>query len=495
MKIIFSKTAIPKSGNLIVFSDVCGGLSPFAQKVNREIGGQLSRSIEANPCKKKFGQIIIFEVPVGLQVTRITLVGLGDLKELDFTRAQKLGGKIIEAIKLLGDESISVAFDYSIKNGFSAVELSSNIAFGARLRYHRFDKYRTKKLEDEIPTINRMNIMTVDAKVARRAFMPLKYLAEGVLLARDLVTEPGNVLYPESYAAQITSLSEYGVDVEILGEKDMQLLGMKSLLAVGQGSDRKSQMVIMRWQGGPSNQKPIAFVGKGVTFDSGGISLKPVEGMADMKFDMAGSAAVVGLLKTLACRKADVNVVGVVALVENMPSSKALRPGDVIKSLSGQTIEIINTDCEGRLVLADALWYTQERFKPQCMINLATLTYTVIATFGYKFAGIFSNSDELAGKLTQAGLKADEAVWRLPLSHDFDKLLDSDIADMKNCTGRPANMITAAQFLQRFVNETPWVHIDIAGTAWRKEADDLAAKGATGYGVRLLNQFVSDNYE
>lgn len=269
-----------------MLSKEIGELGAFAQQVDCETDGQLTRSIETGRYRGAFGEIIIFTAPAGLQVSRVTLVGLGNVEDLNSIKAQKLGGKIIEALKLLGDETISIAFDHSINEGLSAEDVFSNITFGAQLRCHRFDKYFTKEPEDEKPKINTFNIMTADPIAAKKAFAPLKYLAEGVLLARDLVTEPGNMLYPESYATQITSLSEYGVDVEILGEEDMQLLGMNSLLAVGQGSDRQSQMVIMRWQGGPSNQKPIAFVGKGVTFDSGGISLKPVEGMADMKFEV-----------------------------------------------------------------------------------------------------------------------------------------------------------------------------------------------------------------
>ncbi|VAX04890.1 Cytosol aminopeptidase PepA, partial [hydrothermal vent metagenome] len=291
-------------------------------------------------------------------------------------------------------------------------------------------------------------------------------------------------------------LSSLGVDVEILDEDDMEELGMGALLGVGQGSACESHMVIMRWQGSEkTDEPPVAFIGKGVTFDTGGISLKPGSGMEDMKFDMGGSAAVVGAMKALAGRNAKANVVGIVGLVENMPSSTAQRPGDVVTSMSGQTIEIINTDAEGRLVLADALWYTQDRFKPKVMLDLATLTGAIMVALGQEYAGIFSNNDELSEKLTEAGRQVDEPVWRMPMSKAYDKQINSKIADMKNMGGKYAGSIAAAQFLQRYVNDVPWVHIDIAGTAWKTETSDMADRGATGYGVRLLDQLVRNNYE
>ncbi len=341
-----------------------------------------------------------------------------------------------------------------------------------------------------------VSIMSASALNAKKLFADLDKVADGVEFARDLVTEPGNVIYPESYAEKIKELSSLGVDVEILDEDDMEELGMGALLGVGQGSACESHLVIMRWDGSENlTEPPVAFVGKGVTFDTGGISLKPGSGMEDMKFDMGGSAAVVGAMKALAGRNAKVNVVGVVGLVENMPSSTAQRPGDVVTSMSGQTIEIINTDAEGRLVLADALWYTQDRFKPKVMLDLATLTGAIMVALGQEYAGIFSNNDELSEKLTEAGRQVDEPVWRMPMSKAYDKQINSKIADMKNMGGKYAGSIAAAQFLQRYVNDVPWVHIDIAGTAWKTETSDIADRGATGYGVRLLDQLVRNNYE
>ncbi|MEP6343079.1 MAG: leucyl aminopeptidase, partial [Maricaulaceae bacterium] len=319
---------------------------------------------------------------------------------------------------------------------------------------------------------------------------------EGVYLARDVVNEPPNVIYPTAYAKRIKQMEKLGVKVEILGEKQMTKLGMNTLLGVGKGSVRESQLVIMRWNGGKKNDAPVALVGKGVTFDTGGISLKPGSGMWDMKGDMGGSAAVVGTMHALAARKAKANVVGVVGLVENMPDGDAQLPGDIIKSYSGQTVEVQNTDAEGRLVLADALWYTKEEYKPKVMVNLATLTGAIIVALGHEHAGLFSNDDDVAAQLTLAGETSTDKIWRLPLSRAYDRLLDSPNADMKNIGGREAGSITAAQFLQRFVGDTPWAHLDIAGTGMKnKRRDPRETTFGTGFGVRLLNRWIADNYE
>jgi leucyl aminopeptidase len=327
-------------------------------------------------------------------------------------------------------------------------------------------------------------------------------VADGVFFSRDLISEPGNIVYPETLAEAAQGLEQLGVEVEVLGEKEMKKLGMGALLGVGQGSARESKLVVMQWRGASgksegkgrkkSDSAPVAFIGKGVTFDTGGISIKPSAGMEEMKYDMAGAGTVVGLMKALAGRKAKVDAVGVIGCVENMPSGTAQRPGDIVTSMSGQTIEVLNTDAEGRLVLADALWYTQDRFKPRFMINLATLTGAIVIALGHHKAGLFSNNDELAERIIAAGLAVDEPAWRMPLGPEYDKALKSDAADMKNIGNRAAGSVTAAQFLQRFVNEVPWAHIDIAGVAWAKEARDVVPKGASGYGVRLLNQLVAE---
>ncbi|WP_321391328.1 leucyl aminopeptidase [Emcibacter sp.] len=495
MKINFLKTDLPAKGNLVTFAYNDCRLSSFARKVDKEMGGQLSRALGAARFKGKFGEFLAVPAPAGLEVRNVYVMGLGNADDLNDLKMQQAGGKIIARLMSCGEEEISVAAEALKKADMSAEEVAANVAFGARLRRYRFDKYRTKEPEDKKPTVILFNVLCSAPSRAETVFGPLDKVADGVLFARDLVTEPGNVIYPESYVEHIRELSDLGVDVEVLGEDEMEELGMGALLGVGQGSASESHLVIMRWNGLDKKKAPLAFIGKGVTFDTGGISLKPGAGMEDMKFDMGGSAAVVGLMKALAGRKAKANVIGVVGLVENMPSGTAQRPGDVVTSMSGQTIEVINTDAEGRLVLCDALWYTQDRFKPKFMIDLATLTGAMMVALGQEYAGIFSNDDKISEQLFKAGEEVGEAVWRMPIGPAYDELINSDIADMKNMGNKYAGSITAAQFLQRFVNDVPWVHIDIAGTAWKQTPSDLADKGATGYGVRLLDRFIQENYE
>jgi leucyl aminopeptidase len=361
-------------------------------------------------------------------------------------------------------------------------EAAANVAFGARLRSYRFDKYRTKEKPDKKPSLNKLTILTGAATAAKKAFQPLDRVADGVFLTRDLVSEPANVIYPETLAEQAAELASLGLEVEVLDERKMKKLGMGALLGVGQGSIRPPRLVVMSWSGGKKDDAPLAFVGKGITFDTGGISIKPAAGMEDMKWDMAGSGVVIGLMKALAGRKAKANVVGVVALAENMPGGNAQRPGDIVTSMSGQTIEVLNTDAEGRLVLADALWYTQDRFKPKFMVNLATLTGAIIVALGHEHAGLFSNDDTLSERLTAAGKAVGEPLWRLPLADAYDRDIDSDAADMKNIgSGRGAGSIIGAQFLQRFVNNVPWAHLDIAGVAWtKKDVRGAVARSARG---------------
>ena len=495
MKINFLKNDVPQKGNLVVFAYHDSKLSTFARKIDKETGGQLDRAMEVSKFTGKFGEFISIPAPAGLKVANLLLMGLGKAEELKELKLQQAGGKIMARQISCGEEELAIAVEAIRKADMSAEEVAANMAYGAKLRRYRFDKYRTKEAEEKKPSIISLNILSSASGKAKSLFEPMDKVADGVLFARDLVTEPGNVIYPESYVEQIKELSSLGVDVEILGEDEMEELGLGALLGVGQGSASESHLVIMRWDGSDKRKAPLAFIGKGVTFDTGGISLKPGAGMEDMKFDMGGSASVVGLMKALAGRKAKVNVIGVVGLVENMPSGTAQRPGDVVTSMSGQTIEVINTDAEGRLVLCDALWYTQDRYKPKMMIDLATLTGAILVSLGQEYAGIFSNDDKISEQLFAAGEATGEGVWRLPLGAAYDELISSDIADMKNVGGRNAGSITAAQFLQRFVNDVPWVHIDIAGTAWKQKPSDLADKGATGYGVRLLDRFIRDNYE
>ncbi len=364
---------------------------------------------------------------------------------------------------------------------------------GLKLKSYEFNKYKTKK---EIRSIL-INIIGNKNKPSIQNQLKFKAVEEGTFYARDLVSEPGNILHPDEYAKRINSLKKYGLKIVVYDEKKLKKLGMNALLGVGQGSIRGSYLVTIEWKGLKNNSKPLAFVGKGVCFDTGGISLKPAKFMEDMTYDMAGSAVVVGLMKSLALRKAKVNAVGVVGLVENMPGGNAQRPGDIVKSYSGKTIEILNTDAEGRLVLADALTFTEKKFNPKFMIDLATLTGAIIVSLGSEYAGLFSNNDNLSKQILSAGDQVEEKVWRMPLHKNYDKLLKSKNADMQNINYiGGAGSTTAAQFLQRFIlNKTPWAHLDIAGMAFSKYGGALNSGGATGYGVRLLNQLIEEHYE
>jgi leucyl aminopeptidase len=384
-----------------------------------------------------------------------------------------------------------------LADGSLSAKQTADLALGMRLRAYAFDRYKTKRKDDEEPkTAKSVTIAVDDPGAARRAFSPRKAAADGVDIARDLVNEPANVLYPAEFARRTAALKPLGVAVEVLDVKGMQKLGMRALLGVGQGSAHDSRLAIMRWNGGKRGEPPVAFIGKGVCFDTGGISIKPASGMEDMKGDMAGAACVVGLMHALAARKAKVNAVGAIGIVENMPDGNAQRPGDIVTSLSGQTIEIINTDAEGRLVLADVLWYVADRFKPKFMVDLATLTGAIIVALGHEHAGLFANDEQLAERLVKAGQETGERVWRMPLAPEYDKLIDSKFADVKNTGGRWGGAITAAQFLQRFVRKgVPWAHLDIAGTGMGPPATDVNKSWGSGFGVRLLDQLVADHYE
>ncbi len=422
---------------------------------------------------------------------RVILVGAGKISEFDAHAAEQTAAAAYAAVKTSGLETLRLVL--AVDTG----EFAARAALGLRLAAYRFDKYRTREPADKKPSIDAAQIETGHAAAATAAMPALAALADAVVFSRDLVSEPANILHPVEFARRVKALEALGLSVEILGEPEMADLGMGSLLGVGQGSIRESQLVVMRWNGAadPGSQ-PVAFIGKGVCFDTGGISLKPADGMEDMKWDMGGAAAVAGLMHVLAGRKAKVNAVGILGLVENMPDGNAQRPGDVVTSMSGQTIEIINTDAEGRLVLADAIWYCQDRFKPRFMVDLATLTGAIIISLGNDYAGLFSNNDELAENLLSASKAEEEPLWRMPLPKAYEKQIDSPIADMKNTGGRPGGSITAALFIQRFVNGLPWAHLDIANTAWKKPSTvPTIPDGATGYGVRLLNRLVADHYE
>ena len=466
-------------------------LTPSLEALNLTTGGAVARALASGRFDGSAGQTLLLQAPHGLAADRLLIVGVGETSAFDGAGAETFGAAAFQALKTSGSKALV------LKLGSHGPSVAARAAFGARLASYRFDKYRTKEPADKLPSLRIVRVEAEETKAAKKAYSPLDAVADGVFLTRDLVSEPANILHPEEFARRAAKLERLGLEVEILGEKEMKKLGMGSLLGVGQGSRRESQLVVMQWKGASDpDAKPLAFIGKGVCFDTGGISLKPADGMEDMKWDMGGAGAVTGLMCALAGRKAKANVIGVLGLVENMPDGDAQRPGDVVVSMSGQTIEVINTDAEGRLVLADAIWYCQERFKPRLMVDLATLTGAIIVALGHDFAGLFCNDDALAEGLLKAGQEEGEGLWRMPLPKSYDKQIDSAIADMKNIGGRPGGSITAALFIQRFVKDTPWAHLDIAATAWRKPSTNPSnPDGASGYGVRLLDRFVRDGFE
>jgi leucyl aminopeptidase len=400
------------------------------------------------------------------------------------------GGSLMAKLAATRATDIAVVVDEAAATPAAIAELTA----GLRLRHYKFDKYKAARPDDAVAPLA-VTLHVADPTGANSAIADRSATVEGTLLARDLINEPANVLGTVEFAERTRQLERLGVTVEILEQEALEKLGMGSMLCVAKGSARPPRLVIMQWRGGKNSERPLAFVGKGVVFDSGGISIKPAASMEDMKGDMGGAAAVTGLMHALATRKAPVNVVGVIGLVENMPSATAVRPGDIVKAMSGTTIEVINTDAEGRLVLADALWYTQDRFKPRFMINLATLTGAIVVALGHEHAGLFSNNDELAIQLLNAGLNANEKLWRMPLSPAYDKMIESKFADIRNSVGRPAGSITAAQFLQRFVNDVPWAHLDIAGVAFGGSHNEVNTSWAPGFGVALLDRLVRDYYQ
>ena len=496
MKITFGEPALPKTGAVVVGVLEDGKLTPTAAELDRRSGGALRRAIAAGRFSGKKDELLAILAPANLTLSSVVLAGLGKPSAITVAQLQSLGGRLLAHLNGVGEKDATVLID-KIEGGINLGEAAANLAYGAKLRSYRFDRYRTKEKPESKPTLTRLAVLSANSGDAKRDFQKLEKIADGVFFTRDLVSEPANIIYPETLAARAKGLEAFGVGVEILDEKKMKKLGMGSLLGVGQGSVRPSRLVVMQWKGNPkAKDAPLAIIGKGVTFDTGGISIKPAAGMEDMKWDMAGAGVVIGLMKALAGRKAKVNVVGLVGLVENMPSGTAQRPGDIVTSMSGQTIEVLNTDAEGRLVLADVLWYCQDRFKPRFMIDLATLTGAIIIALGHEHAGLFSNNDELAERLVAAGKSIGELLWRMPLADAYDRQIDSDAADVRNISGgRDGGSITAAQFLQRFVNKTPWAHLDIAGTAWSKKDAPTVPKGATAFGVRLLDRFIAEHYE
>ena len=477
-----NKSNTSNTGVVALFIDQNNKLKAHINTLKKEHFSYLSKIL----AKKKKNTKRIFLINLDENTTAV-IISLR--KNEDKNELENLGAKFFDFLKENSIDKISI-FRQSFDKIKSITNLFDNFVHGLKLKSYEFNTYKSKK------TNKKFNIEII-GRNEHKNLNRFKALEEGIFYTRDLVSEPGNILHPDEYAKRLVKLRKYGLDVKIYDERKLKKLGCRALLGVGQGSVRGSYLVTLEWKGLRSKNKPLSFVGKGVCFDTGGISLKPAKFMEDMTYDMAGSAVVVGLMKNLALRKAKINAVGVVGLVENMPGGNAQRPGDIVKSHSGKTIEILNTDAEGRLVLADAMSFTEKKFKPSLMIDLATLTGAIIVSLGSEYAGLFSNNDKLSEQLYSAGLKVDEKVWRMPLHKNYDKLINSNNADMQNINYvGGAGSTTAAQFLQRFVSSnTPWAHLDIAGMAFSKYGGALNPSGATGYGVRLLNKFIEDYYE
>jgi leucyl aminopeptidase len=490
MKIEFvaSATAAEVLAVLVHEGRVLAGMGPH---LDTATSGALTKAMSASRFTGGLNSTLLVAAPAGVDAATIVLTGAGDPARFDDLALETAAGAAYHAVKLSGATALTIDA-HALTD-----DQAARAAFAARLAAYRFLKYRTTLKPEKTPSIEAIRVVAAHPDAALAAWGALSPVADAVEFSRDLVSEPANVLYPVEFANRVKALEKLGLEVEILGEKDLEKLGFRTLLGVGAGSARESQVAILKWNGGNKGDQPIAFVGKGVTFDTGGISIKPSEGMEEMKWDMGGAAAVAGLMHALAGRKARVNAVGVLGLVENMPDGAAQRPGDVIMSLSGQSVEILNTDAEGRLVLADCLWYTQERFKPKFMLDLATLTGAMIVALGLEYAGVFSNSDELANNFLAAGPKVGENAWRMPIPAFYERHIDTPIADVKNTgNGRAGGSITAALFLQRFTNGVPWAHIDIAPTAWVKDSrNPTVPDGAVGWGVRTLDRMVADSYE
>lgn len=492
-----------------------------ASDLDKKADGALSRAAEAADFKGRAKQGLEILAPAGLSAKRVILVGAGKPQDASENDWVYLGGAAFAHITARKCESASLLVELDDGTDETASEVAAFIAQGAALRHYTFRKYQTRASAEAISErkdangndtdsaaaakksmarregLHKLTIHCAQPDKAKAAFQRLRAVADGVMVARDLVNEPANALGPVEFAAEVKKLEKVGVEVEILDDKELKKLGMGALLAVAQGSARPARVAVMTWNGAKTKKahKPLCFIGKGVVFDTGGISIKPAQGMEDMKGDMGGAACVTGLMHALAARKANVNAVGLIGIVENMPSGTATRPGDIVTSHSGQTIEILNTDAEGRLVLADVISYGIDRFKPRFVIDLATLTGAIMVALGKEYAGLYANDDALARELSEAAGATGEKVWRMPLDKAYDKLIESKNADVKNIGGRWAGACTAACFIQRFVKDTPWVHIDLAGTAMDSGRNDINQSWGSGWGVRLLDRLVADNYE
>lgn len=505
LDIVFADFSHEQNPTCVVLASEGVTLGKTATDLDKRSGGSIQKAAKAATFKAKSKATIEILAPHGLELDRLILLGTGkDATEQDWTL---LGGAAAGAITSRKVKKASLIVDVAAIGEMKPAEIAAALAFGAKLRHYSFKKYLTKgaanntdddkEAAGDKDTLDTLVIHCADPAKAKAAYVRHEAVANGVHVARNLVNEPANALGPVEFAHEVEKLKKLGVEVEILDDKDLEKLGMGSLLCVSQGSARPARVCIMQWNGAKSKKaKPIAFVGKGVVFDTGGISIKPASGMEDMKGDMGGAACVVGLMHALAEREANVNAVGLIGCVENMVSGSAVRPGDIVTSMSGQTIEVLNTDAEGRLVLADVVWYAQERFKPRLVIDLATLTGAIMVALGKEYAGMFSNDDKLAEELQAAAKSTGEKVWRMPLDKSFHKMIDSKNADVKNIGGRWGGSCTAAAFIERFIHkDMVWAHLDIAGTAMDSTRNEISPSWASGWGVRLLDRLVSDNYE
>ncbi len=493
VEISVAREAVPERGVVVVLVGADGGLSAAAASLDKE--KVVSRALGLLDGKPRHGRIVSLALPAGLRLDRLLVAVAGKPEGLKARDLEELGAAIVKQLEADRVGEAVIASPAGLDLGMAEDALIAAMALGAEMRAYRFDKYRRREEDEEDGQKPLARLRFLSNSAAGEALARARGLARAVAWTRDLVSEPANVLYPESFARICETLSEVGVEVEVLGPADLEKLGMRALLAVGQGSAHPPHVVVMRWKGA-KQEAPVALVGKGVCFDSGGISLKPSAGMQDMKWDMAGAAAVAGAMRALAERRAAADVVGIIGLAENMPSGTAQRPGDVVRTYSGKTIEVINTDAEGRLLLADVLAYVCDRFEPRAVVDLATLTGAVIVALGHERAGLFASDETLAEALQQAGEDVGEPLWRLPLDKPYEKHIESDIADLKNVgRGREAGSIAGAVFLKAFIGERPWAHLDIAGVAWSSRDLALVRKGATGFGVRLLDRLVARKFE
>ena len=494
MIIAFPQVADATPHVQVVLAGPDGALSAAAAAADAATGGQVKRALETGRFEGDATAVVEILAPAGMDAARLLVIGMGAADKATASVFERIGSTIAARFLTSGETRVTV----DLTGVTAAVPIdvaAAHLGHGAFLRSYRFDKYHTTMKPKSRPTLTHVDI--IGAPGAAAAYADLDAIGAGVVRTRNLVSEPANIIYPESFVESARDLADLGIELTVLGEPEMKALGMGALLGVAQGSVRAPRLMAMRWNGtGDANSKPVVLVGKGVTFDTGGISLKPPAGMEDMKWDMGGAGAVTGAMHALAARKAKAHVIGVVGLVENMPDGNAQRPGDVVTSMNGQTIEVINTDAEGRLVLCDAIWWAQEQFNPEVVVDLATLTGAIIISLGHEYGGMFCNDDGLAKQLKAAGETSGDRLWRMPIGDAYDKLIDSPIADIKNVGPREGGSITAAQFIKRFVKPgVKWAHLDIAGMVWAAKAGNLHDKGATGYGVRLLDRFIAENYE